>query len=95
MHPPNPFEDWRPAGAAMMLEMFEMIHRRAFTPINLLSKSEWNRWGKRPASDFNCSSTEVIDVDDIYEIPYIQQYLVDTSTKSRAYRCPPKSTQSP
>ena len=51
--------------------------------------------GKRPASDFNCSSAEVIDVDDSEDIPYSQQYLVSTSTKSRAYRCPPKATHSP
>ena len=36
----NPFEDWRPAGAAIMFELFESIHRREFPPINFLSKSE-------------------------------------------------------
>ena len=38
----NPFEDWRPEGAAVMLELepFDIIHRRSFPPINFLSKSE-------------------------------------------------------
>ena len=36
----NTFEDWRPEGAAIMLELFDNIHRRAFPPINFLSKSE-------------------------------------------------------
>ena len=52
-------------------------------------------WGKRPASDLNCSSSEVIDVDDSEDIPYSKHYLVATSTKSRAYQWPPKATQSP
>ena len=38
---------------------------------------------------------EVMDVEDRDDIPYNQQYRVDTSTKSRAYQCPPKATQSP
>ena len=41
------------------------------------------------------SSPEIIDMDDSDNIPYIQQYLVSTSTRSRAYWCPPKATQSP
>ena len=68
-----------------MLELFKRIHRRAFPPINSLSKSELNKWGRRPASDLNCSSAEVIDVDDSEDILYIQQYLVAKSTKIRAY----------
>ena len=64
MHSSNPFKDWRLAGAAMVLEPSEKIHRRVFPPINFLSKSEWNRWSKRHTSDLNCSSAEVIDVDD-------------------------------
>ena len=36
----NPFEYWRPAGAAIMLVTFDNIHLRAFTPINFVSKSE-------------------------------------------------------
>ena len=36
----NPFEDWRPVGAAMMLELFDSIHRREFPPINFLLKSD-------------------------------------------------------
>ena len=35
----NTFEDWRPEGAAIVLEPFDSIHRRAFSPINFLSKS--------------------------------------------------------
>ena len=36
----NSFEDMHPAGAAIMFEPFESIHRRAFPPINFLSKLE-------------------------------------------------------
>ena len=36
----DPFEYWRPAGAAMMFEPFESIHWREFTPINFLSNLE-------------------------------------------------------
>ena len=46
-------------------------------------------------SDLNCSSAEVIDVDDSEDILYNQHYLVATSTRSRAYQLPPKATQSP
>ena len=35
----------------------------------------------------------MIDVDDSEEIPYIQQYVIATSTRIRAYQCPPKVTQ--
>ena len=44
---------------------------------------------------FEFSSAEVIYVDDSDNTPYSQQYLVDTSTMSRAYQCPPKATESP
>ena len=91
----NPFEDWSPAGAAIMLEPFDSIHQRAFPPINFLSKSEWNRWGRRPGYALNFSSAEVIDVGYGEDIPYSQQYRVATSTISRAYWCSPKATQSP
>ena len=91
----NPFKDWRPLWALIMLETFDSIPRREFWPINFLSKSEWNRWGRHPASTLNCSSAEVIEVDDSEDIPYIHQYLVATSTISRAYQCPPKVKQSP
>ena len=74
----NPFEYWRPDGAEIMFEPFESIHRRAFPPINFLSKLEWNLWGMRPASALNNSSADVIDVDDKDYIPYNQQYLVAT-----------------
>ena len=69
VHSANPFEDCRPAGAAMMLETFDNIHPREFPLINFLLKSEWNRWGRRPASALNSSNAEVIDVDDSDEIP--------------------------
>ena len=36
----NPFEYCRPAVAAIMLELFDSIHWRAFPPINFLSESE-------------------------------------------------------
>ena len=78
-----------------MFDVFEGIQRRAFPPIMFLLKSKFNRLGKRPTSAFNCSSVEVMDVDDRDNILYIQQYLLDTSTKMRAYQCPPKATQSP
>ena len=90
----NPFEYWRPAGAAIMLELFDIIYRWAFPPINFLSNSEWNWWGRRPESPLSFSSAEVIDMDNSEDIPYSQQYLVSTSTRSRAYWCPHKATQS-
>ena len=65
----NPFEDWRPAGAARMLEPFEIIDRREFPLINFQSKLEWNLWGRRPASGLNNSNANVIDVDDNDYIP--------------------------
>ena len=70
----------------MMFDPFERIQRRAFLPINFMSKSEWNRMGRRPVSDLNCYSAEVMYVDDIDDIPYSQQYLVATSNKRRLYR---------
>ena len=66
----DPFIYWRPAGAMMMFEPFERIQNREFPPINFLSKSEWNRLGKRPASYLYFSSAEVIDFYDRYDIPY-------------------------
>ena len=80
----NPFEDWRLAGAAIIFEPFDSIHRRAFPPINLLSKLEWNLWGRRPAYALNNSSADVIAVDDKDDIPYNQNYLVATSTSNKA-----------
>ena len=65
----NTFEDWRPAEAEMMLEPFDSIHRRKFTPINFLLKLEWNLWGRRPASSFDVSNDNVIDADDNDDIP--------------------------
>ena len=40
VHYVNPLEDWRPAGAAIMLEPFYSIHRREFLQIDFLSDSE-------------------------------------------------------
>ena len=68
----NPFEYWRLAGAAMMLEPFESIQRREFPLINFRSKSEWNRWSKHPTSNLNCYTAEVINVDDRVDIQYRQ-----------------------
>ena len=65
----NPFEYWCPAEAAMILEPFDSIHRREFLPINFLSESEWNWWGRRPASALDSSNAEVIGVDNSDNIP--------------------------
>ena len=78
-----------------MFDLLARIHRSAFPTIIFLSKSEVKHLGNFPASDLKCSSVEVMDVGDKYEIPYNQQYRVATSTKSGAYQCPPKATQSP
>ena len=43
-----------------------------------MSKSEWNRLGKRPDSGFYCYSVELMDVDDRYDILYSQKYFVAT-----------------
>ena len=91
----NPFEDWRPAGVAIMLELLDNIHWRSFPLINLLSKLEWNRWGMRTVFALNCSNAEVKDVDVSDNILYIQLFLLRTSTRSRTYWCPPKATQLP
>ena len=80
----SPFEDWRPAGAAFMFEPFESIHRREFPPINFLSKSDWNLWGRRTESALNNYRADVIDVDDKDDIPYNQHYLVATCTSNNA-----------
>ena len=69
MRSTNPLEDWRPAGAAMMLEPFDSIHQRSFPPINFLSKLERNLWGRCPASSLNNYNADVIDVDDNDYIP--------------------------
>ena len=82
----NLFKDWLTEEAAIVLESLDNIHWRSFPPINFLSKSELNMWGRHPASDLNCSSAKVIDVDDSEDILYIQQYLVAISTRSRSYR---------
>ena len=65
----KPFEDWRPDGTEMMLEPFDIIHRRIFPLINFLSKSEWNLWGRHAASALNSYNDNVIDVDDNDDIP--------------------------
>ena len=79
----------------MVFDPFESIQSRALPPINFLSNLEWKHLGKRPTYYLDFFSAEVMDVDDREDIPYNQQYIVDTSTKIRTYRCPPKATQSP
>ena len=74
----HPFKDWRPEGDVTMLELFETIQCRSFPTFNFLLKSEWNRWVKRPVSDLNCSSAEVMYIDDRDNITYSQNYLVAT-----------------
>ena len=76
MRSSSPFKYWCPAGVAIMFEPFENIHHKSFPPINLLSKSEWNIWGRRPTSALNNSRVDVINVDDKDDIPYNQHYLV-------------------
>ena len=78
VHSVDPFKDGCTAVDAMTLKPFERIQCREFPTITFLSKPEWNRWDKRPASDLNCSSAEVMDVDGRYNIPYKQQYIVAT-----------------
>ena len=65
----NPFETWRQAGGAMMLEPFDIIHQRAFPTIDFLSKSDWNLWGRRPAYALNSYNADVIDVGNNDYIP--------------------------
>ena len=67
-----------------MFNQLARIQNNALPPISFLSKLEWNCLGNCPASDLKFSSAEVINVYDKYDIPYIQQYLVATSTKSRS-----------
>ena len=78
----SPFEDWRPAGVVIMFEPFEIIYRRAFPPINFLSKPECNLWGRRTVSALNNSRADVIGVDDKDDIPYNQHYIVAESTSN-------------
>ena len=54
----------------MIFDTFEKKKCREFPRINFMSKSEWNRLGKRPASYLYFSSAEVIDFYDRYDIPY-------------------------
>ena len=79
----------------MIFDTFEKKKCREFPRINFMSKSEWNRLGKRPASALNCYGVEVMGVYYRDEILYIQKYFVGTSNNRRAYRCPPKATHSP
>ena len=66
-----------------MFDTLEIIQRSAFPSIVFLLKTDWDRLGNCPASDLKFSSAEVIYVDDTDNIPYIQKYIVTTSTKSR------------
>ena len=67
-----------------MFDQLARIQNSAFSPISFLSNVEWNSLGNCPASDLKFSIAEVIYVEDKHDNPYIQQYLVATSTKSRA-----------
>ena len=60
----------------MMFDPLENIQPCDFLPKTFMLKSEWNRLGNFPVSDLKVSSEEVIDVEDNYEILYIQKYLV-------------------
>ena len=95
MRSANTLDDLRPSGYDIMLDLLAKIQSSAFPPISFLSKSEWNCLGNCPASELKIYSAEVIDVEDKYDNPYIQMYLVATSTKSRAQQCHPKATQRP
>ena len=68
-----------------MFNTLSRIQRSAFPPISFLSKLEWKSLGNCPASYLKFSSAEVMYVEDKYYISYNQKYLVDTSTKNRAY----------
>ena len=79
----NPFEDWRPAGAAIIVDLLSRIQRSALPPIHFLLKLEWDHLGHCFAYDSRVSILEVINVEDNYDIPYNQKYIVATSTKIR------------
>ena len=68
----------------MMFDPLENIQPCDFLPKTFMLKSEWNRLGNFPVSDLKVSSEEVIDVEYKNKIPYRQQYIVATSTKTRA-----------
>ena len=61
-----------------MFDPLARIQCSAFPHISFLSKLEWKHLGNCPASDFNFSSAEVMDVEDKDDIPYNQQYIVAT-----------------
>ena len=58
----NPFEDWHPAGAAIMFDLLAKIQHSAFPPISFLSKLEWKRLGNCTHYYLKMSSAEVMDV---------------------------------
>ena len=95
MRSANTFEYLRLYRYAIMFNLLSNIQHSAFMPISFLSKLEWNHLSNCPASDLKCSSAEVIDIEDKDDIIYSQQYLVATSTKTRAYQFPPNATHSP
>ena len=91
----NLFKDRKRTGDEIMFNQLARIQHNALPPISFLSKLEWNHLSNCPASDLKCSSAEVIDIEDKDDIIYSQQYLVATSTKTRAYQFPPNATHSP
>ena len=61
-----------------MSDTLARVQKSAFPHISFLSKLEWKLLGNCPDSDLEFSSAECIDVEDKYDIPYIQKYLVAT-----------------
>ena len=60
----------------MMFDPLTRILKCYFLPKAFMLKSEWNRLGKCPVSDYKVSSEGVIDVEDNYDILYSQKYIV-------------------
>ena len=95
MRSTNQFDDCREAGAAMTLIFSFWSHQRALPPISFLSKSAWKVLVAPPASTVNDAKASIM-LELVREgRPYIQQYLVATTTSRRAYLNPPSNRQSP
>ena len=54
-----------------------------------LLKLEWKRRGNCPNSDLKASRYDVMEAEDKEDMPYNQQYLVDTSKRRKEYLFPP------
>ena len=78
----------------MMFELLASIHRSALLLMSFLSNLEWNRRSNCPYSDLKASISHMIEAEDKEDMTYNQQYLMFTSKRRRAYRCPPRATQS-